>query len=293
MRSRAIQLALIIVLGVGLGLLVSHPWGADEVHSAPPVPAVAPARAPPRNSPPESASIAPPPTRTFKLPAVVAPVAEPKDQEERALPPRILVPRDWLLRGTGPSSYDVNIDRREVFAGLNSVRLASHDKNVANTKSASLMQSILADPWAGQRVEFSVRTKAAGFRQHVDTWIRATDRGKAVIAYGHVESTYDKTDWIKRTVVMDIPSEASEIAYGVSLYGVGTLWIDAARLTAVDNTVTDVTGHAPPAQLGVRAQDADDKGALAAPTNMDFEDAGPVGELFRQLPPDAVGRTRF
>ena len=298
MRSRAIQLALLIALGVTLGLLVSRPWRSDDAQDAPALRTVEPARVSAGDTAAPPADIAPPPARTFKLPAVAAPaVVQAKPKARVTKPPsdpqRMLVPKDWLLRGTGPDSYDAKIDRGEVFTGLVSVQLSSHDKDVANTKSASLMQSIAADPWVGKRVEFSIRTKAAGLRQHVDAWIRATDAGKAVIAYDHFETMYDKPEWRKRSVVLDIPWSAAEIAYGVSLNGVGTVWMDNAQLLPVDKAAVNVTGHTLPSQLGVLVQDADDKPPLSMPSNLDFEDVVPVDETFRRVPPDAVGRTRF
>jgi hypothetical protein len=60
----------------------------------------------------------------------------------------------------------------------------------------------------------------------------------------------------------------------------------------VDRSV-ELTGHTVPSQLGVIVQVADRKGPLAMPSNLDFEDVVPADEAFRDVPKDALGRTRF
>ena len=304
MRSRGLQLAIVIALGVGIGLLMTRPWQGAEEPEARDVPVVAnddagvtqvteSATSLPSLAELKSGPIEPPPSRSFRLPPMAAPVVErkPKADAKRPLPP-LLVPRHWLLRGTGPSGYDVKSDRDEVFTGQASVQLVSHDKNVAATKFGSLMQTVLADPWVGKRVEFSMSTRSAEFRRHFELWIRATDSGGAVIAHGHVESLYGKPEWQKATVVMDIPWSAAEVAYGINLDGAGKVWVDNAQVKVVDKSI-ELAGRTRPSELGVIVQTADRNGPLAMPANLDFEDVVPADEAFREIPQDELGKTRF
>jgi hypothetical protein len=59
-------------------------------------------------------------------------------------------------------------------------------------------------------------------------------------------------------VVLDVPADASDIAFGFLLIGKGQLWVDGLRLEPVDSSVP-VTSSAKPA-------------LPAAPTNLDFAD---------------------
>ena len=61
------------------------------------------------------------------------------------------------------------------------------------------------------------------------------------------------------------------LAYGFSLEGKGKLWVDDVK-TPRWTTAVPVTGPTERHQLGVIAQAVSLDGALANPTNLDFED---------------------
>jgi hypothetical protein len=304
MRSQTLQVAGIVALGAVISLSILRPWRAVSPPVAAALPAVtsetAPVvqtLAPPPLEAPRTDSAVPPPARTFRLPAVASAApeiaAKPKQETAKRPPPAaILVPKDWLLRGTGPESYEVRSDKAEVFTGQASVRMASLKKDIPTTAFASLLQTAVAAPWVGQRVEFSMSTKREGLRMSYDVWIRAIDAGNVVIAYDEAQMFAAKPDWKRATATIDVPWSAAEIAYGVNLHGVGTLHVDNAQLEAIDKSLPAPT-HNIPAKLGVMAQDANKNGALATPSNLDFEDVGPADESFREAPKDQVNRTRF
>jgi hypothetical protein len=145
MGSRTIQLAVFVVLGVGIGLLITRPWRGDSA-------AESVESAPERSVPQVSATAnpePPPPKRTFNLPAMrlaSAPTVAIQTKEETAekRAPPALVPKDWLLRGSGPEHYDVRSDKTEVMSGQMSVLIAVREKKPPPTLFASLMQSVVA-----------------------------------------------------------------------------------------------------------------------------------------------------
>src|SRR5262245_43425950 len=112
MRKRAVQMVVLIALGLGLGLLLSRDWRTSEPPRAVPAPRVEPAPSPPLAAPkapdserrPSSAGV-------FKLPAMRPPLPEPAAEPAR---PTVRVPRYWLLRGTTPQNYDLLSDRLQV-----------------------------------------------------------------------------------------------------------------------------------------------------------------------------------
>lgn len=297
MRSRAIQLAGIVLLGAVAGLLIMRPWHDDSSTRAPGVIASPPAAATTAPSDVERADVPPPPARTFKLPAMAASVPQVKPREEDAEeePATVYVPRDWLLRGAGPQHYSVHSDKSEVLSGQVSVAIASSKKDVPSTQSASLMQSVSAQPWLGQRVVFTLNWKSRELRnQRTEVWIRALDGINAVVAYNEAQSLYGKPDWYKTSVAIDVPESATELAYGVTLNGVGAMWVDGAQVQSVDKAV-QVPMRSMPSKLGAIAQDARDGGPLAQPSNLDFEDTDEVVNVpeFRAAPADAINRKRF
>lgn len=309
MGRRTLQLALIVALGVALELAITRPWqgsrpgekGALLVHVEESAPShakgsAAPTRSAASDTPADASFSAPP--RPFNLPKMSAPttVAAARTKappaKRPATLPTLLVPKDWLLRGSGPQNYDVHIDRDDVFTGQSSVLFASYDKDVAYTQFGSLMQAVVGEPWAGKRVEFSASAKAHNGGEELAVWIRAVDAASVVIAYDQSESRYAKPEWKKIVAVIDVPWSAAELAYGVNLSGPGKAHIDDVRLKVIDKSLPAPTRNMP-WQLGVVAQAADAKGPLAMPANLDFEEAVPANDAFREVPQDKVGRTRF
>jgi hypothetical protein len=67
------------------------------------------------------------------------------------------------------------------------------------------------------------------------------------------------TDWTKSEIVLDVPNNASKLAYGALLVGTGQIWFDKTKFEIVDNTVP-VTG-------GLTESMLTDK----EPFNLDFE----------------------
>jgi hypothetical protein len=299
MASRAIQLAGIVAAGAIVGLLVTRPWHGDgrrEASSEEPVTS-APTAAPlatPVEPPKESASPGSLPPRTFKLPTMnvaSVPAARVKEAKPVEVVP-LKLPKDWLVRGTGPEHYLVSSDKSEVMSGQSSVLIAAHDKDVARTTFASLMQSVVAEPWLGKRVVFTINLKSNTFRDEIVLWVRALDAGNIVISYNEWGAQYSKADWQKQSVAIDVPWSATEIAYGVNVYASSRFWIDGAQFDAVERNV-DVNARNIPGNLGVTAQDASDRGPLALPSNLDFEIIVDANGNLLEAPKDKLGRKKF
>ena len=287
MRSRGVQLTLLIVLGAIVVLLIQRPWNREEVAS---VSAPAPKSDPPPISQPQDTDIAPPTPASFNLPAMPKPLPEVKPAPQSTDP--VLVPKDWLLRGSAPQNYVVKAVKDEVFSGQSSVLLASNVKNVASTEFASLMQSVVADPWLGQRVVFTVNWKKQGFAQETELWVRALDANKVVVAFNQIGQRYSTVEWHRSSIALDVPWNATEVAYGVNLRASGTLWVDGAAFGVLDRNIESEARNIP-GVLGVVAQDVGPAKPLAQPSNMDFEAVTPVTASFRELPKDELGKNRF
>jgi hypothetical protein len=286
MHSQTLRVALIVALGALLALLILRPWQSSD---EPPVPPVA--RAP---GPVAQAPVLPAPAQTFRLPKVApaVPVAKAKEPPAKRAPPGpVLVPKDWLLRGSAPQNYDLRSERAEVFANQMSVVMIAHDKDVARSQFASLMQTAVAAPWLGKRIEFAVNVKAARF-QNWEVWVRATDSSNVVIAYDEWGVAASKLEWRRGAAVIDVPWSAAAIAYGVNFHGSGKMYVDDTHLNVLDKGLPAPL-HNLPAKLGVVVQDESQDGPLPMPSNLDFEDAAPADPTFRERPKDRLDRSRF
>jgi hypothetical protein len=153
------------------------------------------------------------------------------------------------------------------------------------------MQTAVAAPSLGKRIEFSANVKAARF-QDWEVWVRAIDAGNVVIAYDEAHVAASKIEWRKGAAVIDVPGSAAAIAYGVNFHGSGKMYVDDTHLSVLDKS-TPATEHNLPSRLGVAVDDATRDGPLPLPSNLDFEDVVPADDTFRERPKDRLDRSRF
>ena len=76
-------------------------------------------------------------------------------------------------------------------------------------------------------------------------WLRVDQVGsKTPLGFDNMSDRKIKgtTPWKKYEIVLDVPSNASNLAYGALLTGTGQIWFDDIRFEIVDSTVS-VTGN--------------------------------------------------
>ena len=291
MNNRVVQVVLIGLVGAFLGWWLMRGdeparKGVERVEEVlPPGTPVKPAPAP---TAPSGTS----PTVTFRLPKVAAARGEAAPPPPK--PATLRIPNNWLLRGSASKNYELRSDGDTVFTGNFSAMLSSHDKDVSPNLSGSGVQAVLAAPYVGTRVELSAMLRGEGMRNAGSVWMYVTDPSRVIIAYqvAQMNPTADPGEWGRYGVVMDIPFHGEVVAYGFTLQGKGKLWVDDVHLRVVDNAVP-VTGPQNLHQVGVIAQAVSVDGALANPTNLDFEDVQITRERQPPPPPDEIKGTRF
>lgn len=303
---------MLIALGVGLGLLLSRNWHEPEPVSAVPAPTVRDdvlAEQADDSSKAEvklaDRPVAPPP-REFKLPSVSAArpssapspaVAIPKPAESapKGPTPKVTVPARWLLRGTAPQNYDLLSDHAQVRSGAFSAVLKSHEKNIAPSLNGSLVQLVVAEPLLGKRLEVSAYLRGEEVRDRtVSLWLTAVDSNNLLLATENSRAQFPTvtSQWTRVSFVVDVPWSASQVSYGVSLAGKGTLWVDDLRLDAVDRAAMALTSNSIPRQLGQPVNPVSTQGPLPRPENLDFEETMEVEAPDRDKPPSSVSGIR-
>jgi hypothetical protein len=290
MGKRALQLAVLALLGALLGWLLVRP---DDPVTPPPLDKPAPKPTVRIEVEPPAQPLQRESSSEFKLPKMAPPVADAAAVPEL---PSIQVPKGWFIRGSASKKYELRTERDSVFTGNYSARLSSHDKDVQPNLAGSAVQAVLAAPYVGKRVELTaaLRTENPMPRGN-SVWLYVTDPARVVIAYQSVQlepQGVSTGEWKRYRVVMDVPWHGEVLAYGFSLEGKGTLWIDDVKLSAVDVAVP-VTGRPNNHRLGVIAQAVSLDGALPSPTNLDFEDVLTTRERQPDAPRDDIRGTRF
>jgi len=168
------------------------------------------------------------------------------------------VPKGWFAAGNQPKDYEMKLDRETAHSGKGSATL----KCIAPKASGfgTLMQTCQADEYRGKRVRMSGYVRAADVADWAGLWLRVDGpRGKA-LSFDNMEDRAIKgtTDWKRCEIVLDVPEESEQLAFGVLLSGTGQVWMDDLKFEIVGKDVP-TTGSG-------------DKGPKAtAPVNLDFE----------------------
>ncbi|MDR7220192.1 hypothetical protein [Aminobacter aminovorans] len=128
------------------------------------------------------------------------------------------------------------------------------------------MQSIQADEHRGRRVRLSAVLKAddadAG-----SIWMRVDKSEGEVLQFDNMMTRETdgalkgSTGWLERSIVLDVPAEASSIHYGLLLQGYGRISAQSFRVEAVDENVSPTPRR---------------RNHLPRPTNLDLRTSGPT-----------------
>ena len=148
------------------------------------------------------------------------------------------LPKGWFKAGSEPDKYEMGIDKG---AGVNKGNAAIIKSDAKKIKGfGTLMQNSQPGKYKGKRVKMSGYMKSENIDGSAGLWFRVDGKeaGKSLA----FDNMYDRavkgtTDWKKYEIVLDVPEEATNLAYGALLHGVGTLWFDDIQFEIVEHTV--------------------------------------------------------
>ena len=167
-------------------------------------------------------------------------------------------PKGWFVAGSHPREYNSSVDHESPRSGKGS---AHFESAVLNTKGfGTLMQVFQPGEYRGKRVRFSGYARADDVKDWAGLWMRVDGPGGKSLAFDNMQDRPIKgtTEWTKYEIVLDVPAQAEQIAYGVLLTGRGDVWIDDLKF--------DVVGNATATTADLKTAKIPD-----APINLDFE----------------------
>lgn len=164
----------------------------------------------------------------------------------------------WFKAGDHPHDYDMGTDNR-AFTGGSSGYIRNNKPDAQGF--GTYMQMFEAAEYRGKRLRLSAYIQSEKVENWAGLWMRV-DREKTATAFDNMQDRPIKGthDWTKYTVVLDVDSRATAIAFGILLAGKGAVWLDDVTFEVVgeDVPVTDFGKRTP-----------------GAPRNLDFEN-GPA-----------------
>jgi hypothetical protein len=172
---------------------------------------------------------------------------------------RISVPAGWILDGENTETFAGGVDEQESYLGQPVFWLRNED---GERGFATVMQVVSGEPYRGKRVLFSAHLRAVNVSGAATIWLRADDEKGRNIAFNNLEklpingALKGSSGWVRREIVIDIPSEAHFLNFGFYLRGNGE-----ARYASLDlRIVGDDVPVTKPYELGT-------------PTNLGFAEA--------------------
>jgi hypothetical protein len=166
----------------------------------------------------------------------------------------------WFMAGSHPKDYDLGVDDSITYNGKQSAYIKSI---VAQPEGfGTLMQNFMAGAYRNKRMRFSAVVKSENINGWAGLWMRVDGpRRNESLAFDNMQERAVKgtTGWQPYEIVLDVPGEATAIAFGILLHGSGQAWLSEVRFEEVDEAV--LVTAAPIA-----------KEYAAAPGNLDFSE---------------------
>lgn len=148
-------------------------------------------------------------------------------------------PDGWYIAGSKPGDYEFGTEHVEGSDGRQSAYIKAKPGATVDG-FGTLMQTVKANNYLGQRVRVSARLKSADAR-HLQLWFRIDGpEPKKSLAFYNMDDRpiTGTTDWKRYDIVLDVPSNSTFLNFGFFLSGgKGEGWADAFKLETVDKSV--------------------------------------------------------
>lgn len=153
-----------------------------------------------------------------------------------------ILPNGWFKAGSASSDYQMGVDERVTFDGSKSAFI---EGDTTESKGfGTLMQTSSVEGYLGERVQLTIYIKTQDVSGWTGGWFRIDGGKKKPLAFDNMKNRpiKESTKWAKYTMVLDVPANATKMAYGVLLNGNGKVWFDNLSFEIVDqNTpITDL-----------------------------------------------------
>ncbi|MGB8841976.1 MAG: hypothetical protein WCC64_13015, partial [Aliidongia sp.] len=152
--------------------------------------------------------------------------------------------KGWLKSGAAPNDYEIGVDKNEKYHGTIAYIKARESPRGFGT----LMQTFKANAYVGKRLKMSGNAKSEGVQDWAGLWMRV-DRSNKTSSLDNMQDRPIRgaTGWTKYQIVLDVPDDSINIAFGVLLGGLGQIWVSDIQFEVVSTSVptTDLFGNYP------------------------------------------------
>lgn len=148
------------------------------------------------------------------------------------------LPKGWFAAGSHPQDYVMGRDTSVSYRGKSSGFIRNRGQMAQGF--GALMQQAAPDLYLGKRVQLSAYMKAKDVENWACLWFRI-DGSSDVVPLGY-DNMQDRPlkgtfDWQQVKIVLDVPRDSKNFAFGVILNGKGSVWVDGLKFETVAKTV--------------------------------------------------------
>jgi len=148
------------------------------------------------------------------------------------------LPDGWMRSGSNPEQYDMGVDEDVLHneSKSSTIRFTSDEEPAG---FGSLSTTLSAEKYLDKRIRMTGFVKT----EHADwagLWLRIDGPNpEQSLGFDNMYARQIKntTEWKRYEVVLDVPGNATEIAYGALLTGKGQVWFTDFNFEEVGNDV--------------------------------------------------------
>ena len=157
---------------------------------------------------------------------------------------RAEIPTGWIVAGSTPKDFEFSRDSNEAWQGHNSALIAAKPGVVSNG-FGTLMQTVNAENYRAGRWRLSgyLKTRDAVRAQ---MWMRVDAADRNVVSFDNMDDRpiTGTTNWARYEIVLDVPANSVDVAFGFLLTKSGQVWGSNFKLEKIDTSVS-VTSAGP------------------------------------------------
>jgi hypothetical protein len=146
-------------------------------------------------------------------------------------------PTNWFLFSNRPQDYAVGTDN--IAASYDKSSGFIYSTNADAVEFGTLMQTSKADKYKDKRLKMSANIKTENVKRWAGLWLRVDGKEDKVLAFDNMADRPIRgtTDWKRYEIVVDVPEDAENLAFGILLERTGKTWISDISFEVVDKII--------------------------------------------------------
>lgn len=153
-----------------------------------------------------------------------------------------MMPKGWQVSGSADEKYDIGLWKVGGYNESKTCGVIRSNKKVYDPSDyGSLIQKISSQKYLGKRVRFTGFMKSRSVAAWAGFYLRADNEdSKEPLTFDnmHDRPVTGTTNWKEYKIELDIPNNASKIAFGALLHGEGQIWFDNINLEIIGEALT-------------------------------------------------------